>query len=72
MKQTYKMKCNSVVIKKRSTIFHLDMKQKGIQKVIDKDLDVPIKSSDRKSSALTAEEIATKAIQEANGFVVSN
>lgn len=48
------------------------MKQKGIQKVIENNHDIPVKSSERKSTTLTAEEIATKAIQEANGFVVSN
>jgi hypothetical protein len=60
MKQVYKMKLNSVAIKKRSTLYHLDQKQKGKeQKVIESDLDIPVKAPKRsQSSALTAEEIA--------------
>lgn len=73
MKQVYKMKCNSVAIKKRSTLYHLEMKQKGKEpKVIDIDIDIPVKIPKKSSShTLTAEEIALKAIKEANGFVVS-
>ena len=58
MKQTYKMKCLSVVLKKRSTIYHLNQQQQKQhhQLVNGSDLDIvenPVKK--QPSGNLTAE-----------------
>jgi len=71
LKQTYKMKSLSVVLKKKSAMYHLDQKQRQHHQLIidSEDIDIPAKPS--KSDKLTAEQIAHRAIQEANGFTIT-